>query len=130
MSSTKRLMIYIVPVTVLSFSLNIPKFMEVTITQTNGTNLVDPSETRRDPTFIFWYTLSLIWHPTLTTGILPFIALVYMNLQIFVGIRKTRKVRFNFFRNLINASNYFRYSRGIRTSSGRENQTSPSLLSL
>eukprot|EP00090_Calanus_glacialis_P038798 TRINITY_DN67629_c0_g1_i1.p1 TRINITY_DN67629_c0_g1~~TRINITY_DN67629_c0_g1_i1.p1 ORF type:complete len:261 (-),score=67.39 TRINITY_DN67629_c0_g1_i1:107-889(-) len=92
MSNTKRLMVYIVPVTVLSFSLNIPKFMEVTLTETNGTNLVDPSETRRDPTFIFWYTLSLIWHPTLTTGVLPFIALVYMNVQIFIGIRKTRKI--------------------------------------
>ena len=97
MSSTKRLMVYIVPVTVLSFSLNIPKFMEVTLTETNGTNLVDPSETRRDPTFIFWYTLSLIWHPTLTTGVLPFIALVYMNVQIFIGIRKTRKVLLRFF---------------------------------
>ena len=92
MSNTKRVMVYIVPVTVLSFSLNIPKFMEVTLTNANGTNLVDPSETRRDPTYIFWYTLSMIWHPTLTTGVLPFIALVYMNLKIFIGIRKTRKV--------------------------------------
>ena len=30
MTNTKRLLVYIVPVTVLSFSLNIPKFMEVT----------------------------------------------------------------------------------------------------
>ena len=33
------------------------------------------------------YTLSLIWHPTLTTGVLPFIGLVYMNLQIYITIR-------------------------------------------
>jgi hypothetical protein len=45
-----------------------------------------------DPTFIFWYTLSMAWHPTLTTGILPFIALFYMNTQIFIGIRKSRQV--------------------------------------
>jgi hypothetical protein len=87
MTNTKRLLVYIVPVTILSISLNIPKFMEVTLTQNNGTIDVDPSQTRRDPTFIFWYTLSLIWHPTLTTGILPFIGLVYMNLQIFLAIR-------------------------------------------
>ena len=31
MTNTKRLLVYIVPVTVLSFSLNIPKFMEVVI---------------------------------------------------------------------------------------------------
>ena len=92
MSNTKRLLVYIVPVTVLSFALNIPKFMEVTLTQNNGTNEVDPSQTRRDPTFIFWYTLSLIWHPTLTTGVLPFIGLVYMNMQIFIGIRQSRQV--------------------------------------
>ena len=93
MSNSKRLLIYIVPVTVLSFALNTPKFMEVTLTKNNGTNEVDPSTTRRDPNFIFWYTLSLIWHPTLTTGVLPFIGLVYMNLQIFIGIRQSRQVR-------------------------------------
>ena len=93
MSNTKRMLVYVIPVTTLSFALNIPKFMEVTVTENNGTNEVDPSQTRRDPTFIFWYTLSLIWHPTLTTGVLPFIGLVYMNLQIFIGIRRTRTVR-------------------------------------
>ena len=93
MSNTKRLLVYVVPVTVLSFALNVPKFMEVTLTQNNGTNEVDPSKTRRDPTFIFWYTLSLIWHPTLTTGVLPFIGLVYMNIKIFIGIRQSRQVR-------------------------------------
>ena len=92
MSNAKRMMVYVLPFTFLSFSLNIPKFMEVTVVKANGTYFVDPTETRRDPTFIFWYTLSMIWHPTLTTGVLPFIALVYMNLQIFLGIRKTRKV--------------------------------------
>ena len=92
MSNAKRLLVYVVPVTVLSFSLNIPKFMEITVRETNGTNVVDPSQTRKDPTFIFWYTLSLIWHPTLTTGVLPFLALAFMNLKIFLGIRKQRKI--------------------------------------
>ena len=46
--------VYIVPVTVLSFALNVPKFMEVTVTEHNGTNEVDASQTRKDPTFIFW----------------------------------------------------------------------------
>ena len=92
MSNTKRVMMYIIPVTILSFALNIPKFMEVTVTENNGTNEVDTTDTRKNPTFIFWYTLSLIWHPTLTTGILPFIGLVYMNIQIFITVRKTRSV--------------------------------------
>ena len=42
--------------------------MEVKLTETNGTNVVDASDTRTNPTYIFYYTLSLIWHPTLTTG--------------------------------------------------------------
>ena len=92
MTSTKRFLVYIIPVTIISFSFNIPKFMEVTMNDNNGTIEVDASQTRRDPTFIFWYTLSLIWHPTLTTGVLPFIGLVYMNMQIFLSIRNARKL--------------------------------------
>jgi len=46
MTNTRRILVYIIPVTALSFALNIPKFMEVTITETNGTNAVDPSQTR------------------------------------------------------------------------------------
>ena len=42
--------------------------MEVKLTETNGTNVFDASDTRTNPTYIFYYTLSLIWHPTLTTG--------------------------------------------------------------
>ena len=114
MTNTKRLLVYIVPVTVLSFALNIPKFMEVSLTKNNGTNevcfvrifstlnspfcallQVDPSESRRDPTFVFWYTLSLLWHPTLTTGVLPFLGLAYMNSQIFLKIRESRQVDFH-----------------------------------
>ena len=43
--------------------------MEVKVSQgENGTYNMDPTETRVNPTFVFWYTVSLIWHPTLTTG--------------------------------------------------------------
>ena len=91
-----RVAIYVTPVTIISFIFNIPKFLEVTIADNNGTNEVDPSETRRDPTYIFWYTLSLIFHPTLTTGVLPFLGLAYMNTRIFSAIRSTRAVSFTF----------------------------------
>ena len=69
MSNIKRLLVYIIPVTTISFALNIPKFMEVKLTEKNGTNVVHASDTRSNPTYIFYYTLSLIWHPTLTTGL-------------------------------------------------------------
>ena len=43
MTNTKRLLVYIVPVTVLSFSLNIPKFMEVVIYMFKFTDEVESS---------------------------------------------------------------------------------------
>jgi len=93
MSNSKRLLVYVVPVTAISFALNIPKFMEVKLTQTNESTInLEASDTRKNPTYIFWYTLSLIWHPTMTTGILPFIALSYMNLHIFLKIRQSRQI--------------------------------------
>ena len=109
--------------------------MEVKLTETNGTNVVDASDTRSNPTYIFYYTLSLIWHPTLTTGqhliefhflwntvffsdnfifylfhlrlkeyflgILPFLALSYMNLHIFLQIRQSRQVTSGRIRDLL-----------------------------
>ena len=67
-------------------------YIKCSCLESNGTWIMVPSATRKDPEYIFWYTLSLIWHPTLTTGVMPFLALSYMNLRIFMGIRKTRKV--------------------------------------
>merc|ERR1719219_2580793 len=95
MSNTKRLLVYIIPVTSISFALNIPKFMEVKLTESNGTNVVDASDTRSNPTYIFYYTLSLIWHPTLTTGILPFFLQIRQSRQILSG-RQNEKRRSEF----------------------------------
>ena len=55
MSSTKRLLVYTVPVTMISFALNIPKFFEVKLNEYNGTEVVNEEESRREPTFVFWY---------------------------------------------------------------------------
>ena len=54
MSSTKRLLVYTVPVTMISFALNIPKFFEVKLNEYNGTEVVNEEESRREPTFVFW----------------------------------------------------------------------------
>jgi hypothetical protein len=37
---------------------------------------------------MLYYTISQIFHPTLTTGILPMAALIYMNASIFFGKMK------------------------------------------
>ena len=42
MTNTRRVLIYIIPVTALSFALNIPKFMEVTLADNKGNATTDP----------------------------------------------------------------------------------------
>jgi len=88
LSRNMRVMIYVTPVTIMAFIFNIPKFLEVTIAEKNGTNEVDSSETRRDPTYIYLHIIH-----TLTTGVLPFLGLGYMNLRIFNAIRSTRVIQ-------------------------------------
>ena len=91
MSSTRRLLVYIIPVTIVSFALNIPKFIEVKmncydtntgtiVTLENSTSpwefytrgnvscSMDADPLRLNPSFVWWYTISLAWHPTITTG--------------------------------------------------------------
>ena len=46
---------------------------------------IKASDTRLNPTYMLYYTISQIFHPTLTTGILPMAALIYMNASIFFG---------------------------------------------
>lgn len=86
MSSTKRVMMYVMPVMILSVCLNIPKFLETTTT-TDGDNStqIGIAEMRQDPTYMLYYTISQIFHPTLTTGIIPMAALIFMNWSIFKG---------------------------------------------
>ena len=91
MSSTRRLLVYIIPVTIVSFALNIPKFIEVKMncydtntgtivtldnstshwefyTRANVSCSMDADPLRLNPSFVWWYTISLAWHPTITTG--------------------------------------------------------------
>ena len=46
--------------TALSFALNLPKFMEVILTENNVTHNVDLSQTRRDANFIFYLAPNLL----------------------------------------------------------------------
>ena len=91
MSSTRRVMLYVLPVAFISVCLNIPKFMETEAvssdSQAGGSNSthIQASEMRLNPTYMLYYTISQIFHPTLTTGILPMAALIYMNTHIFLG---------------------------------------------
>ena len=99
---------YVIPVIFLSVLLNIPKFMEskfiwepVPKEDFNGTLDFDPanitdgddveyiiglgiSDLREDPDYIRFY---INWTRLITTGVLPFGALIYFNFGIFRGIQ-------------------------------------------
>ena len=90
MSSTRRVMLYVLPVALISVCLNIPKFMETEAVSSSdsedaNSTQIQASEMRLNPTYMLYYTISQIFHPTLTTGILPMAALIYMNTHIFLG---------------------------------------------
>jgi len=86
---------YVTPVMLVSFSLNIPKFMENKSTPDNVTGDHRPtaSDMRLNPTYMLYYTISQIFHPTMTTSIIPMVALIFMNTSIFFGIQQTMRAR-------------------------------------
>ena len=54
---------------------------------------VQAADIRLDPTYMLYYTISQIFHPTLTTGIAPMVALIFMNTSIFFGKYKRVAVK-------------------------------------
>ena len=60
--------------------------METKATQTdNSTTKFEATDMRLNPTYMLYYTISQIFHPTMTTGIIPMVALIFMNTSIFFG---------------------------------------------
>ena len=76
---------YVTPVAVVSICLNIPKFMENEVKETDNSTQIDIAEMRLHPTYMLYYTISQIFHPTLTTGLVPMGVLIFMNLAIYKG---------------------------------------------
>ena len=87
MSTSRRVSMYVAPVAVVSVLLNIPKFMETQTTtgSDNSTTEIEVADMRLDPTYMLYFTISQIFHPTITTGVAPMAALVYMNTKIYLG---------------------------------------------
>ena len=85
MTSGRRVAMYVMPVAVVSVALNIPKFMETQATVGDNSTEIEVADMRLNPTYMLYYTISQIFHPTLTTGLLPMAALIYMNTKIFFG---------------------------------------------
>ena len=101
---------YLIPVIIFSVFLNIPKFVETSVEFNEETNEVhscckmfsilnavhfkvtyNVSAHRRDPTFIWYYTVLYSFHPLITTELGPIFILITLNILIFKKIMKTKK---------------------------------------
>ena len=92
-SALLRLALYLLPVIVMSVGMNIPKFLEMTVSFKNNTIEAEYSEMIEDPSYLLYYTISELIHPTITTGIAPLIGLAFMSVSIIVAVRKSNSFR-------------------------------------
>ncbi|TRY78311.1 hypothetical protein TCAL_05014 [Tigriopus californicus] len=95
-SVTKRVLKLSGPVFVIAFLINIPKFFETKLKETmnNDTQTLQVSyvvtRLRKNPIYINYY---VNWFRLLGTGVLPMLALIYLNINIYLKIVETRKTR-------------------------------------
>ena len=97
---------YAIPVSTFAIIVNIPKFLETTVSiitlieflffgslhnslhfqvhyDEDGVVRYHVTDLRLNPTYIWWYTISYICHPLLTTTVGPFCVLSVLNYKIY-----------------------------------------------
>ena len=96
-TSQCRVMTYILPSMILSILLNIPKFLEAKhemmeyLDENNVSQEVliyNVTSLRVNPDYMFYY---IHWTRLLTTGVIPFVYLSYMNLLIYTRMRQNNQ---------------------------------------
>ncbi|TRY73705.1 hypothetical protein TCAL_00917, partial [Tigriopus californicus] len=94
-SVQRRTLSYILPVILVSVILNVPKFLETryywrpSMSNPNETELAfGVSDLRGDPNYIRFY---INWTRLITTGLVPMVALIFFNWNIFRGIQMTHE---------------------------------------
>ena len=93
-SAILRLTLYLLPVIVISIAVNVPKFLEMTVSLENNTIEGEYSELTKQPNYLLYYTISELIHPTLTTGIAPMLGLAFMSTSILITVRRSNLMRF------------------------------------
>ena len=83
-----RLITYLLPITFLAIIFNIPKFFESQVSRDeDGLLFVDITELRTNHVYITYYHN---WLRLLVIGILPFMAIAFLNISIYLAVRKRR----------------------------------------
>ena len=76
----------------LDFSNDISFILQVTYDNETEQVEYDVSEMRLNPTYIRWYTLSYLLHPTLTLTVGPVVIVTCLNYKIYRSVVKGEKV--------------------------------------
>ena len=87
--SVRRVLKFVIPVTLCSIAFHIPKFFEASVikyTDGNGIEIADLEVTalRKHPIYIKYYSS---WARLLVNGIIPFILLIYFNTMIYQDVK-------------------------------------------
>ena len=95
---SRKVWFYLLPVIVVAFALNVPKFLEIELGQVNVTNAVTgqnetkpsygPSDLRLSMTYIKAY---IMWTRLFSTGLIPVVLLLCLNLRIIMDILSSSK---------------------------------------
>ena len=86
--SVKRVLKFVIPVTLGSIVFNIPKFFEAGVIYTNVSNItvadLEVKSIRKDPNYIKYYNITA---RLLVNGIIPFLLLIYFNIMIYRDVK-------------------------------------------
>jgi len=95
---SRKVWFYLLPVIVVAFALNVPKFLEIELGNINVTNAVTgqnetkpsygPSDLRMSMTYIKAY---IMWTRLFSTGLIPVVLLLCLNLRIIMDILSSSK---------------------------------------
>ena len=96
-------LVFIIPPIVISFLMNIPKFMETELFYFNVTNIHDGKKShlwdyrltslRKDPDYIYYY---VHWFRNIFTGIIPIIFLIIVNITICYFLTSNTKSQYQY----------------------------------
>ena len=86
--SVKRVLKFVIPVTLGSIVFNIPKFFEAGVIYTNVSGItvadLEVKSIRKDPNYIKYYNITA---RLLVNGIIPFLLLIYFNIMIYRDVK-------------------------------------------
>ena len=86
---TKRLLTYVLPITLFSVFFNIPKFLDSQVVYKDNEVYMEVTDLRMSTPYVTW---DHNWARLMVLGVFPLIVICYLNYKIYVVISKRRKI--------------------------------------